>query len=121
MDLSWLTDHRLPEYQTEWARPGRLRAMINWYRASPLVVPAPDTSAAMPDLPLERMHIKCPHLLIWGDKDTALLSEATEGLEEFAPNLTRIHLTELDHWLIHQDPEAVSRLILDWTKGLTGT
>jgi pimeloyl-ACP methyl ester carboxylesterase len=59
--------------------------------------------------------VRCPHLLIWGMDDTALLPEATEGLEEFAADLTRIELPGLNHWLIHQDPQRVARAILDWT------
>ena len=114
MDLSWLTADRLPEYQTEWSRPGRLRAMINWYRASPLIVPKPGETAAMPDLPLDRLKVHCPHLLIWGERDTALLPEATEDLEAFAPKLTRLSLPDVDHWLIHQAPDEIARLMLDW-------
>ncbi len=114
MDLSWLDAHRLPIYQTEWSRPGRLRAMINWYRATSLVVPQSGETAPMPEMPLDRLQVTCPHLLIWGQKDTALLPEATEGLEEFAPNLTRIGLENADHWLVHQAPQDVAGIIRDW-------
>lgn len=115
MDLGWLTGGRLAAYKTEWARPGRLKAMINWYRASPLRVAEPGQPiTALPDFPRDRFTVRCPHLLIWGENDTALLPEATEGLEDFAPNLTRITLPGLDHWLCHQEPEAVARVVFDW-------
>ncbi len=114
MDLSWLTSERLPEYRTEWSRPGRLRSMINWYRASPLIVPKSGKTCTMPDLPLDRLKVSCRHLLIWGEDDTALLPEATEGLEEFAPELTRISLPGADHWLIHQAPDTIAKMMLDW-------
>ncbi len=115
MDMSWLTEDKRTAYLREWSRPGRLRAMINWYRASPLRVARPgEPLTETPDLPLERLKVRCPHLLIWGRQDTALLPEATEGLEVFAPDLTRVELPDVDHWLLHQDPEAVAQTILDW-------
>lgn len=118
MDLSWLTPDRLADYKAEWARPGRLRTMIHWYRASPLRVATPGAPLAdLPELPAEKLRIHCPHLLIWGAGDTALLPEATEGLEGFAPALTRCTIADADHWVAHQRPEEVARLILDWCAG----
>ena len=79
MDMSWLKGKKLQAYKQEWARPGRLRAMTDWYRASPLQVAPPGQPIAMPDLPLDRLKVPQPHLLIWGEGDTALLPETTEG------------------------------------------
>ncbi|MBK0326567.1 alpha/beta hydrolase [Rhodobacteraceae bacterium F11138] len=116
MDSNWLTEDRKREYLTEWARPGRLKTMIHWYRASPLRIAAPGQPLTdLPDLPVKRLMVRCPHLLIWGERDTALLPVSTQGLEDFAPDLTRITLPGLDHWLIHQDPQVVARVIRDWT------
>ena len=115
MDMGWLSGARLDAYRAEWARPGRLTGMLNWYRASPLrVPPRGETLVDLPDWPLERLRVRCPHLLIWGADDTALLPEATEGLEDFAPDLIRVTIPKADHWLHHQRPEAVARAILDW-------
>ncbi len=114
MKFDWLTDAELEQYVTEWARPGRLRTMIHWYRASPLVVADPGKPAPMPDLPLDKLVVRCPHLLVWGNADTALLPEATEGLEDFAPDLTRVEIEGCDHWLHHQKPDAVAQAILSW-------
>lgn len=115
MDLSWLRDNRLDEYRTEWSRPGRMRAMVNWYKASPLRVGDPGTPLTdLPNFPVERMLVTCPHLLIWGDADTALLPETTDGLEEFAPDLTRVTIPGADHWLCHQKPTEVASHILSW-------
>jgi len=117
MDQSWLSGDRLAEYKAEWARPGRLKAMINWYRATPLQVA--DPGKAITDLrvmPVDQMHVRCPHLLIWGEEDTALLPQSTRGLEQFAADLTRVSLTGVDHWLCHQKPEAVAGAILSWVQ-----
>lgn len=116
MDLSWLGGERLAAYKREWARPGRLRTMIHWYRASPLRVAQPGQPLTdLPDLPPDRLQVRCPHLLIWGAGDTALLPETTEGLEAFVPDLTRVTIPDADHWLCHQQPQAVARAIRDWS------
>ncbi len=115
MGTDWLTENRLADYRTEWARPGRLAGMLGWYRASPLKVALPgEPLTDLPALPLDRLQVRCPHLLIWGPEDRALLPEATEGLEEFAFDLTRVTIPGTDHWLIHQAPEAVAAAMLDW-------
>lgn len=115
MDHGWSDAATMTAYRREWAREGRMRGMVNWYRASPLVVPKPGAAITdLPDLPLEKLHVRCPHLLIWGNEDTALLPVATEGLEEFAADLTRVEIAGADHWLHHQKPEEVARAILDW-------
>lgn len=115
MSFDWLTPERRAEYLAEWARPGRLETMINWYRASPLQVPEPgQVIADPPQFPIDKMHVPCPHLLIWGEDDTALLPEATEGLEAFVPDLTRVTMHGVDHWLCHQAPDQVAGHILNW-------
>ncbi|MEW9918863.1 alpha/beta fold hydrolase [Marimonas sp. MJW-29] len=115
MDLSWMDDETRAAYVTEWARPGRMRGMVNWYRASPLVVGKPGEPVTdLPELPLDKLRVRCPHLLIWGAEDTALLPEATAGLEEFAADLTRVEIARADHWLHHQKPREVAAVILDW-------
>jgi pimeloyl-ACP methyl ester carboxylesterase len=115
MDMSWLAGDTLDAYLAEWARPGRMRGMVNWYRASPLVVPKPGQPATgLPPLPHDKLHVPMPHLLIWGENDTALLPEATAGLEAYCAALTRITVPGADHWLHHQRPEKVAQIIRDW-------
>ncbi|WP_299045508.1 alpha/beta fold hydrolase [uncultured Tateyamaria sp.] len=113
MDLSWLVGDRLEAYKAIWRQSG-LRGMINWYRASPLVVADPGAPVPMPDLPLDRLHVRCPHLLIWAEGDTALLPVSTDGLEAFAPELTRAQVTGADHWVLHQKPDEVAHIMRDW-------
>ena len=115
MSLDWLTPQRLQAYKAEWARGGRLKTMIHWYRASPLKVAAPGQPITdLPDLPRDKLMVRCPHLLIWGEDDTALLPASNRGLEEFAPDLTRVSIAGANHWLCHQNPQDVARAILDW-------
>jgi pimeloyl-ACP methyl ester carboxylesterase len=115
MSLDWMTPGIEAEYMREWSRPGRLRGMINWYRASPLRVADPGHPLTdLPPLPIDSLHVRCPHLLLWGARDTALLPVATEGLEEFAADLTRVTFDDADHWLFHQVPDALATAIMHW-------
>ncbi|MBV1896268.1 MAG: alpha/beta hydrolase [Rhodobacteraceae bacterium] len=112
---AWMSDARLAEYKTEWARDGRLKTMIHWYRATPIVVADPDRPLQNPPtLPAEKFMVHQPHLLIWGEKDTALLAESTEGLETLAPDLTRVSFANANHWICHQIPQDVADTILNW-------
>jgi pimeloyl-ACP methyl ester carboxylesterase len=121
MDLSWLNGERLELYKAEWSRPGRLKAMINWYRASPLKVALPgEVLSDVPVLRKDRLQVRCPHLLIWGDNDTALLPPSIEGLEEYAADLTVEHVADADHWICHQKPDLVAGLIREWLAKLPG-
>ncbi|WP_425468356.1 alpha/beta fold hydrolase [Phaeobacter marinintestinus] len=118
MDLGWMDDTRRKEYEAAWSHDGgRLKTMIHWYRATPLRVADPGQPITdLPDFPVASFTVHCPHLLIWGENDTALLPETTQGLETYAPDLTRITIPDADHWLLHQTPETVARAILDWAE-----
>ncbi|MDG0981782.1 MAG: alpha/beta hydrolase [Tateyamaria sp.] len=113
MDMSWLAGKRLANYKTAWRTSG-VTSMVNWYRASPLVIASPGMPAQMPCLPIKKLFVKCPHLLIWGINDVTLLPQSTDGLEEFASNLTRANIADADHWVLHQKPREVADIILDW-------
>jgi pimeloyl-ACP methyl ester carboxylesterase len=113
MDMSWLVGETLETYKAAWRQSG-LRGMINWYRASPLIVADPGKPVEMPDLPTDKLRVTCPHLLIWGLGDIALLPKSTQGLEAFAPDLTRVDVANADHWILHQKPQEVARIIHDW-------
>ncbi len=114
MDLGWLTGEKLQDYKAEWGREGRLKAMINWYRASPLVVADPGVPVELPQMDTSRLHVTCPHLLIWGMDDTALLPISRHGLEDFANDLTIHEIKGADHWLLHQKPDEVAQIIRNW-------
>ena len=114
MDLNWLTGEKLAEYKAEWAREGRLKAMINWYRASPLVVAYPGVPEELPAMDVSRLQVQCPHLLLWGMNDTALLPETRDGLEAFAADLTVHEIEGADHWVLHQRAGEVAGLVRTW-------
>ena len=105
----WLTPERRAAYAKAWE--GALPTMLNWYRATPLVIPRPDDEPKpfpFTEEMLARYRVRMPHLLLWGMQDTALLPEAREGLEEFCDDLTLREIDGASHWLLHERPDEVA-------------
>jgi len=107
---AWLTPERKAAYLDAWSQPGALTGMLNWYRATPLLVPRPGEvieASAMPSLDPAVLRVRMPHLLLWGMKDQALLPEARAGLGDLCDDLTLHEFADADHWIVHQQPAAV--------------
>jgi pimeloyl-ACP methyl ester carboxylesterase len=102
-------------YLDEWGQPGALTAMLNWYRASTILVPAPGETPERPawlDGPFPP--VTQPTLVIWGKKDGALLPVQLEGLEALVPNLTIVPIADAGHFVPWEKPEAVTAAMRDW-------
>ena len=56
-----------------WSRPGAMTAMLNWYRASPIVVPGAGETGSLGADPRpaaqKRLPSRMPHLVVWGEDD----------------------------------------------------
>jgi pimeloyl-ACP methyl ester carboxylesterase len=79
--------------------------MLNWYRASPLVVPHPGEqvdAATVMKLDPTQLRIRMPHLVIWGMNDRALLPVSRATLPEYCDDLTVREIADADHWVVHQ-------------------
>jgi len=109
------------EYLKAWSQPGALTGGLNYYRAAQVGPPsggtppatAPSTApaaAAPPAMP----KIMVPTLVIWGEKDTALLTGNLDGLEAFVPQLTVRRIADGTHWVIHEQPAVVTKHIRDF-------
>ena len=104
-----VSDDERAAYLEEWAQPGAIHAMLNWYRATPLQVPAMDDVPLRPaflDAPFPC--IALPVLIIWGMKDPALLPCQLEGLEALVSDLT-ITRVDCGHFTPWEAPDAVNR------------
>jgi pimeloyl-ACP methyl ester carboxylesterase len=109
------------KYIDAWSQRGALTGGLNYYRASPMY---PPTSAqdeekinSILDLPHEMLAVKAPTLVIWGEQDRALLSGNLDGLEKYVDNLTVRRIPDGSHWIIHEQPARVNKLIgafLNW-------
>ena len=101
-------------YKTAWKRPGALNAMLNYYRASPLLPATPETKGKGFGLNPDNFHVTMPVLVVWGEADHALVKENLDGLEEFAADLKIVRLPGVTHWVTHEAPEIVSFEIMSF-------
>ncbi len=110
----WLTPEKRAAYLEAWSPPGALTGMLNWYRASPLVVPHPGETAdpaTVMKLDPALLRIRMPHLVIWGMDDRALLPVSRATLPDYCDDLTVREIANADHWVVHQrTPEVVGHL-----------
>jgi pimeloyl-ACP methyl ester carboxylesterase len=101
------------EYLKAWAQPGAITGGVNYYRAAKI---GPSVAGvkreAQPKLSL--FDVKVPTLVIWGEKDTALLTGNLAGLEKFVSDLTVKRIPNGSHWVVHEEPELVSKMIREF-------
>jgi len=102
-------------YLESWAQPGALTGGLNYYRASPLHPPEADAPpAAGPSLAPEAFRVRVPTLVIWGERDRALLSGNLDGLEVHVERLQVVRIPEASHWVVHEQPARVAALIREF-------
>ncbi|HTV53500.1 MAG TPA: alpha/beta hydrolase [Terriglobia bacterium] len=106
-------------YIDAWSQPGALTGGLNYYRAARVGPPTPPAAdgtgsgegaqQASGNFAVDpaKLNIKVPTLVIWGEKDTALLTGNLDGLDQFVPDLTIKRIPEGSHWVIHEKPAEV--------------
>jgi pimeloyl-ACP methyl ester carboxylesterase len=102
-------------YIAAWSQPGALTGGLNYYRAANLGPPAPG-AAVEPAPDPGSLLVKVPTLVIWGEKDTALLTGNLDGMDKFVPNLTVKRIPDGSHWVIHEKPELVNGYIREFIR-----
>jgi pimeloyl-ACP methyl ester carboxylesterase len=96
-------------YVRGFARPGRLTAALNYYRANL----AGDARLA----DATEACLATPTQLIWGDQDPALGRTGAELTADFVAADYRLAVLEgTGHWLQFERPAEVSRLLVDWIR-----
>jgi pimeloyl-ACP methyl ester carboxylesterase len=103
-----------PIYIDQWSQPGALTAMYNWYRASPIIVPAMDEHPDRPaflNRPFPPMQM--PVLVIWGMRDTALKPCQLDGIKALVPDLTLVRV-DAGHFVPWEAPDAVNAAMAAW-------
>jgi len=115
-----LTPDDRDKYLAAWSQPGALTCGLNYYRASPLYPPATEEERArirgIADLPPEVFSVQVPTLVIWGEKDTALLPGLLDGLDKYVADLTIKRIPDGSHWVVHEHPDVVNRYIREFIK-----
>jgi pimeloyl-ACP methyl ester carboxylesterase len=90
------------------ARPGRLTAGLNWYRAN-----VPPESFVGPALVLPP--VQAPTMGVWSSGDMALLESQMTGSSAFVAGPWRYERMEgPGHWMQLEAPDELNRLLLDF-------
>lgn len=93
----------LVRYRRAWSQPGALRGMIHWYRAA----------LRRPVLGARDPRIRVPTLVLWGERDRFLGRDMIEPSLELCDDGRAELFPQATHWLQHEEPERVSRHLVD--------
>lgn len=114
-DATKLPAEERQHYLDDWSQPGALTTMLNWYRASKIVVPEPGEEAKAPlwtHAPFPKLRM--PTLVVWGLKDSALLPVQLEGLHELVEDLRIVTSPSAGHFITWEEPGIVTSAIADF-------
>ena len=101
------TPDYLAHLREAWAQPGAAQGMLNWYRASVRRRPG--------RLVDKRVHV--PTLIIWGRRDVALSDSMVQPSADLCDDVRVEWFDDATHWVLHDEPERTSALILDFLGG----
>lgn len=90
----------MQKYLEAWRQLGAMRSMLNWYRS---------IVRHSPKLPDPR--VKIPLLIVWGAQDIALTRKIAVQSLDYCDDGQLYFLEEATHWVQHDEPEKVNRLI----------
>ncbi|PZQ24510.1 MAG: alpha/beta hydrolase [Sphingopyxis macrogoltabida] len=97
----------------DWEDRDACRGMINWYRGSPMTVPAMEEPYAEPPAaPFPKLTV--PTLVIWALDDVALPPCNLDGMEDLVPNLSVVKVPGCGHFVPWEDPDAVNAAMDDF-------
>lgn len=102
-------------YLDYWSADGALTAMLNWYRASAIVVPAMDDDVPMPDFAANPFPVlKMPVQVIWAMDDSALRPSLLDGLEDLCSDYRLSKIEKCGHFVQWEQPDAVIAAMEDF-------
>jgi epoxide hydrolase 4 len=114
----YFTEEDRQAYHQAWSQPGALTGGLNYYRAARAGPPTAD-NPAVSGLGVDpaSLTIKVPTLVIWGERDSYLLTGNLDGLDRFVPDLTIHRIPDGTHWVVHEKPALLNSLIRDFIAG----
>jgi pimeloyl-ACP methyl ester carboxylesterase len=112
VDLALIPEAERRRYIADWSQPGALTAMLNWYRASQLIVPPPGATVPMPEWAVGAFpKVGVPTLVVWGMRDPALLALQLNGLDQLVDDLTIVQLPDAGHFAPWETPVPVAKAL----------
>jgi pimeloyl-ACP methyl ester carboxylesterase len=83
-------------------QPGAATASLNYYRA-----------ALRHGVDGMRRRVRCPSMLVWGERDPILGDDLLEGIESCVPGI-RVHRLPVGHWVPFEAAEELNDLLLSF-------
>ncbi len=119
LERGYFTEADRAAFVEAWSQPGALTGSLNYYRAMRLDPAAdrPVPTAGEPPADQSALVVRVPTLVIWGERDTALLPGNLDGLDAFVPDLTIRRVPDGSHWVIHEHPALVNGYIREFIAG----
>jgi pimeloyl-ACP methyl ester carboxylesterase len=112
-----LKEEDIQGYINAWSQPGALTGGLNYYRATNVAaLENLEEALKRPALGESLPVITVPTLVIWGEKDKALLIGCVDGLEKYIPNLSVKRIPDASHWVVREKPGQVNLLIREFLK-----
>ncbi|WP_420606080.1 alpha/beta fold hydrolase [Novosphingopyxis sp.] len=101
----------------DWQDRDAAFGMLNWYRASAVVVPAMDMDAPMPEFARRDFpKVTIPTLVIWALDDLALPPVNIEGMDKLVTDMTLAKVPGSGHFVPWEAPDRV----IEAMKGFLG-
>ncbi|MBK4735722.1 alpha/beta fold hydrolase [Noviherbaspirillum pedocola] len=108
----WFVGETRAKYHAAWSHG--LTGGVNYYRASPLYPPTeadPGAQRLLAQMQPADFRVKVPTRVIWGESDVALPKSLLDGLDGFVDALEVVRIPEGTHWVVHEQPKRINRLI----------
>jgi epoxide hydrolase 4 len=101
----------IDRYVEAWSQPGAITATINYYRS--LGRRAWRLAGARRNPP-----VQAKTMVIWAERDRYLSTDLARQSPRDVPNLERVVvLPGASHWVMHDEPEQVGRLLVEFLGG----
>jgi pimeloyl-ACP methyl ester carboxylesterase len=112
----------LERLRADWEDRDAVFGMLNWYRASPMMVPASEDDPVMPEW-LEKPFppLAIPTLIIWAMADPALPPSNLDGIETLVPSVTIERVPDVGHFIPWEAHEIVTASMARWLAGNRAT
>jgi pimeloyl-ACP methyl ester carboxylesterase len=109
---NFISQHDVMNYTRAWSEAFSINCMINYYKASFFINTEQRISFnhGLNDI----QPINIPLLVIWGEWDNALSIENLDAMNRWAKKIEIIRVPEKTHWIIHEAPQMINKLIANF-------
>ncbi|MEM9954419.1 MAG: alpha/beta hydrolase [Chloroflexota bacterium] len=100
------SDEDIEQYRRAWAQPNAMTSMLNYYRANSNLSGFTKLS--------KKQHITTPTLMLWGEKDSALVKEMAQPSMDLVEDGELVFFPHATHFIQHDAPDSVNEEIYNF-------